>query len=273
MTLAAKWVKLDRDGWRAESTNEGLGSIEASYMVAVPTAYESAAVRLSDAMIAASVAEGVPQPNELLDTGHVVGDHSITMRAKGPDLYIFRVSMRLHSYFDHPEAPKVTIRSNMQTTEDYRDSGGNLLLVSYTPSGGSPQSSLSAVQRMIPTGELQIEGVYNPPGSVSDVVLAWTGYTNARAFVGFGPGVLYCQSVEASPWKGSAQKWQIRFSFLFNQAGTWDELIYYRDANDEVPQDAEIGNGARLAQLYNSQDFNAVFPYAPPVPGGYWQWL
>jgi len=105
------------------------------------------------------------------------------------------------------------------------------------------------------------------------VVMAWTGYVNSTPFLGFPAGALYCQSVDASPWRGSPTKWQIRFSFLFNANFTWEQLIYYRDANDEVPQDVEIGNGARYAALYNLKNYNTIFPYAPKVPGGYWTWL
>jgi hypothetical protein len=160
------------------------------------------------------------------------------------------------------------IRGACQSTTTKQDVFGQLCTVEYTyPGDIEPTEQVCELPWMKPSFEVVSTGISECDNPVP-VIDTWLNKVNSATFWGINASKLLCTGVNVEPFSITSNPKKYKFQFTFSGVpDDWYPMGYFVDPQtNKTPPDVQMLTGYKKFLLYQSMDYNQVFPFAGVVP-------
>ncbi len=223
-----------------------------------PTQRPLMAVTATDAItgfvIPAIGAQHPDQPNAVV--------RNIKTRCQGYDCFDVLCEYQWDAY---PSNYLKSFNAGLSQVLRHYDANNNLATVTYTPSGGTAQTEVADLHRLILNATISFH--FLQTADPETLTLSYAGLVNSAAWRGYPPRTWLCLPITGSTRDGVW--YRNTYSFAYNPE-TWDQYAVFKNVDGSIPPDiagtivtdgsATSGNGWGRFIVFSQTDFNTAFP-------------
>jgi hypothetical protein len=165
----------------------------------------------------------------------------------------------------YPSAYLKSFDASLVQVLRHYDASNNLATVTYTPPGGTPQTEVADLQRLILNATVSFH--FLETADPEALTLAYAGLVNSAVWRNYPPRTWLCLPITGSTHDGAW--YRNTYSFAYNPE-TWDEYAVFRNVDGRIPPgvagnivtdgSSMNGNGWGRFIVFGQTDFNTAFP-------------
>ncbi len=145
------------------------------------------------------------------------------------------------------------------------DADNNLATVTYTPAGGTAQTEVADLHRLILNATISFH--FLQTADPESLTLSYAGLVNSVTWRNYPPRTWLCLPITGSTQDGVW--YRNTYCFAYNPE-TWDQYAVFKNVDGSIPPDiagtivtdgsATSGNGWSRFIVFGQTDFNTAFP-------------
>lgn len=134
------------------------------------------------------------------------------------------------------------------------DATGAVAQVTYTPPGGTAQTSGVDLEYCVPYMRMVFDVVESLTSEAQ--AAKCVGYTNSATWRGYAPNTCLCLCVDGVALGSNFEN----FYYIAYHSQNWNVSIPYRNLVGQIPSDVTTSNGIGNFKVFPQIDFNTAIP-------------